>query len=220
MKKTIICGCTVFSRHLRYTLEHDANIKIASYCISVEYMKEQEFDGHSIVPFEELNDIFGKENFRVLITVGYRGMNEGRKKIFHQCEELGYEVASFVESTARVDAEYIGRGNIILGNSCLQPFSRIGDGNLMCDALVGHGSSVGNFNYIAPRCTIAGHTRIGNNCFIGVGACVCDNISVGDYSLIGAGTTLTRSIDSNSVVAAPKVRVKEGRPEILGGIFK
>lgn len=220
MKKTIICGCTVFSRHLRYTMEHDAKIDIASYCVSSEYMKEKEFDGRPIVPFEKLNDIFGKDNFRVLITVGYRGMNTGREKVFYQCEELRYEIASFIESTARVDAEYIGRGNIILGNSCLQPFSRIGDGNLMCDALVGHGSTVENFNYLAPRCTVAGLTKIGNNCFIGIGACIGDNISVGDYTLIGAGTTLTKSIDSNSVVAAPIVRVKKGRPEILGGIFK
>lgn len=220
MKKMIICGCTIFSRHLCYTMEKDANIVTAAYCVSSEYMKEKEFDGRPVVLFENLNQIFGENNFQVLITVGYSTMNEGRKKLFHRCDELGYEIASFVESRATVDTERIGRGNIIIGDSCLQPFSQIGDGNLLCDALIGHGSSIGNFNYFAPRCTIAGCAKVGNNCFVGINACVGNYVAVGDYSLIGAGVTLTQSIEGNSVVGAPKMRVKRGRPEILGGMLK
>lgn len=220
MKKTIILGCTVYAKLLRYTMEHDANIETDAYCLSSEYIKDPEFDGRPVIPFEMLNERYGRGNFRILIAVGYRGMNIGRERLFHQCTELDYEIASFTESTARIKTESVGRGNIILGNSCLQPFSQIGDGNLLCDTIIGHDSILGSFNYLAPHSTIGGVGKIGNNCFIGIGASIGDHVSIGDYTLIGAGAVLSQSVEPNSIVAAPKMRIKQGRPELLGGLFK
>jgi len=215
----IIFGCTPYSKLLRYIMEHEARIRTTAYCLTEQYMDQQEFDGHTVVPFERLDEIYGKNNFQVLITVGYRGMNVGREKIFHQCETLGYEIASFIHPDVKIDAEQIGRGNIIMEDSRIYPFCRIGDGNILNGTVFGHESTMGNFNFMS-RCTTGGLAHIGNNCFIGIGACISDSVSVGDYCLIGAGTVISKSVGNNMLVTSPKVRTMRGDPEIIGSLFK
>lgn len=219
MKKLIIFGCTPYSKLLKYTMEHEAGIIAEAYTLSARYIQdEKQFDGLQIVPFEELDQTYGKDNFQVLITVGYRDMNAGREKVFRQCEELGYEIASFIHPSVKIDADSIGCGNIIMEGSRIYPFCKIGDGNIFNGAVIGHESVVGNFNFTA-RCTTGGLVSIGNNCFIGIGATIGDNTSIGNYSLVGAGTTLIKSVGDHTIVVSPKVRTMKSGPDILGSLF-
>ena len=48
---------------------------------------------------------------------------------------------------------------------------------------------------------------IGQNCWIGGGAIVCPGVSVGDHSVIGAGSIVTRDVPSRVVAAGNPCRV-------------
>lgn len=49
--------------------------------------------------------------------------------------------------------------------------------------------------------------RIGNNVWIGDSAIVCKGVSIGDNSIIGAGSVVPRDIPANSIVAGNPARV-------------
>lgn len=218
MKKRLIFGCTPYSKFVRYIMSTVSGIETDGYCLSASYLNIEEFDERPVVSFERLNEIYGPNQFEVLITVGYRGMNVGRESIFHQCERNGYQIASYIHPEAKVETQAIGRGNIIMDGTHLYPFCQIGDGNILNGIILGHESSMGNFNF-SSRCTTGGLVHIGNNCFLGIGACICDNVNIGNYNLIGAGAVISKSTKPNVAAVAPKPRLLQSSPDIIGSLF-
>lgn len=79
--------------------------------------------------------------------------------------------------------------------------------------------TIGNYVFIAPNCVIttAGHAidaqmrnvgleialpiTIGNNVWIGANACILPGVTIGDNSIIGAGSVVTKSIPENTIAA-------------------
>lgn len=55
------------------------------------------------------------------------------------------------------------------------------------------------------------HTRIGKNCFIGGKSLILPGIEIGDGSIVGAGSVVTKSVPAGCVVAGNPARViREG----------
>lgn len=217
--KMVVFGTTPYSKLLRFTMEHEAGVETEAYCVTEEYLRESKFDDRPVVLFEQLDRLFGKNSFEVLLTIGYRGMNRGRERLFHECEERGYQIASFIHPSVKVDAERIGRGNIIMEGSRVFPFTTIGDCNIFNGAVIGHDNHIGSFNFTS-NCSTSGLVSIGNNCFIGNGAVLGDSISIGDCCLIGAGACVVKSLSANTAAFAPRIRTMKSDPEAMGSLFK
>lgn len=218
MKKLLIFGCTPYSKFVRHTMSTVSGIETDGYCLSASHLNIEEFDGRPVVSFEKLNEIYGPDQFEVLITVGYREMNVGRERIFRQCEQNGYRIASYIHPEAKIETQVIGKGNIIMDGTNIYPFCRIGDGNILNGIILGHESSMGNFNF-SSRCTTGGLVNIGNNCFLGIGACICDHVNIRDYNLIGAGTVISKSTKPNTVAVAPRARLLQSPPDTIGDLL-
>ena len=54
---------------------------------------------------------------------------------------------------------------------------------------------------------IYGKIKVGNNCFIGWGGTVLPGVTIGDNTIIGAGSIVNRDIPANSVAAGVPCRV-------------
>ena len=59
--------------------------------------------------------------------------------------------------------------------------------------------------------------QVGNNCWIGYGACVLRGVTVGDNSVIGTSSVVTKDLPANSVSAGAPARVLRMRaePEVM-----
>jgi acetyltransferase-like isoleucine patch superfamily enzyme len=63
---------------------------------------------------------------------------------------------------------------------------------------------------ISPGVNIAGKAKIGDLCYIGMGAVVLDGISIGNNSVVGAGSVVTKDVpDSVQVLGMPARIAKE-----------
>tara|TARA_B100001027_G_C16018587_1_gene220100 strand:- start:40 stop:513 length:474 start_codon:yes stop_codon:yes gene_type:complete len=92
---------------------------------------------------------------------------------------------------------------------------------LNLDRLYPRGIHVQKNTLIASRVTIMSHDHckrvdgqplladvyIGKNCFIAVGATILPGVSVGDESIVAAGSVVTKNVPPNSIVAGNPAKV-------------
>jgi acetyltransferase-like isoleucine patch superfamily enzyme len=70
-----------------------------------------------------------------------------------------------------------------------------------------HDGGVWIFREKYPNINIYGKISIGNNVFVGSNVIILPNIKIGNNVVIGAGSVVTKSIESNVVVAGNPARV-------------
>lgn len=221
-RKIIIFGMSPFSKLMKYHIEHDSNDEVAAFTAEEKYCMQSKFCDTDVVPFEKLQDVFDMNEYGVLITAGYKNMNDIRKKAFEMCDRKGFAIADFIHSRAQIDvsAENIGRGNIILANAVIEPFAKIGDGNIVwTHSILEHENSVGNFNYFAPSVVTGGLCQIGNNNFFGLNATIRDSIQIGNYNLIGAGAYVSKNISNQTLVTPNHVQILETEKDRLNALM-
>jgi acetyltransferase-like isoleucine patch superfamily enzyme len=61
------------------------------------------------------------------------------------------------------------------------------------------------------------HTRIGRHCFIGGNSLIMPGVTIGDGSIVGAGSVVTKNVPAGSMVAGNPARVL--REDIVVGPF-
>jgi sugar O-acyltransferase (sialic acid O-acetyltransferase NeuD family) len=84
---------------------------------------------------------------------------------------------------------------------------------LNLDVTVGHDSVVHPFATVAPGVNISGRATIGEGCDLGTGVAIIQGISIGAWTIVGAGAVVVRDIPANvTAVGAPAKPIKE-RPE-------
>ena len=93
--------------------------------------------------------------------------------------------------------------------------------NLNIDRLYPQGVHIGANTLIASNVTILAHdhckrvndlpilldTRIGDRCFIAVGALILPGITIGDEVIVGAGAVVTKNVPSNVIVAGNPAKI-------------
>lgn len=217
MKKLIVIGNQDFSRLLyTYLKEYDER-HISAFAVNRQYMgNKSEFQNLPLIPLEELPNIYPPREYDAILGTGYSKMNDVRKSLFYQCKDLGYEIATFIHPTAIIDKNVtIGEGNVILENVVIQPFTRIGNGNLMWNTVtVSHDSLLGDFNTLAASSILAGFSELGNNCYLGNCSVVFNRAKVADYTLVGACAYIKRDTNPYDIIVPARCVTLEGKRSV------
>jgi acetyltransferase-like isoleucine patch superfamily enzyme len=98
------------------------------------------------------------------------------------------------------------------------------EGGILLDKVNKKGIYIGDYTLVAAKAVILSHdhvkrdrldpnlpfrteTRIGNSCFIGIGTIILPGVVIGDNVIIGAGSIVTKNIESNVIAAGNPCRV-------------
>ena len=198
MKKVVIIGAGGFGREVVEIFKEQNKIQ-KRWEILGFIDENKELWGKSINNYPVLGgfDWFdNKKDVGCLIAIGDP---KSRKKIAQFLEEKGVQFYNaFHPSVIISDIVSMGTGVIICAGSIISVNSTIKNHvivNLNCT--IGHDAVLENFCSIMPSVSISGEDHLGEGVYVGTGATVIQQITVGEWSLIGAGATVMIDVPKN-----------------------
>jgi sugar O-acyltransferase (sialic acid O-acetyltransferase NeuD family) len=106
------------------------------------------------------------------------------------------------------DSVKIGKGVQIMAGAIIQPETQIGDQCIInTGASVDHENLLGDGVEIGPGATLCGCVRVETNGWIAAGAIVLPRITIGQDSIVGAGSVVTRDLPDHVVAYGSPARI-------------
>ena len=182
---------------------------MVAFTADAAYVKEEEFQGLPLVPFEELAGRYPPGDCALFVALSYARMNRLRAEKFEAARAKGYDLVSYVSSRCSylTDAP-VGKNCFILEDNTIQPFVTIGDDvTLWSGNHIGHDSTIGDHVFISSHVVVSGHCRIEPFCFLGVNSTLRNGITVAAATLVGAGAAIMEDTTTEGVYLAARARL-------------
>ena len=189
MKKVIIFGNEAMARLVHAYFTKDSDYEIVGFTVDRQYIKDKEFLGLPLIPFEEITLKYSPEEYLMHIAIGYNQQNRLRAAKYEEAKKKGYKFANYISSKLCYLGDTIfGENCFITDNLTIEPFVKIGNNTIIWGGgLIGHDTVIKDHCYIAPEVMIGGFVTIGDLCFIGFNSTIRDHLTVADKCVIGAG---------------------------------
>ena len=208
MKTSWIFGANELAEKLSYLITQSPNEReqreFAGFVVDDNFYSEESFCGYPVYRYSSVKEKY-RANSDIYVCVGYKSMNENRKKVFRRLEDDGWNFATYIDPQATIRTDCIGKANLIFEGVRIDVGVKIGDANIFnAGTLIGHHSIIGSFNWFV-HAGIAGNVRIGECCFFGMNSGVADGVHIADKTLVGGGCFMgSNVIASNTAYFAPK----------------
>ena len=156
-------------------------------------------------PIEKLPTLAdGKREFFLAI-----GDNLVREKIDSTFCGLDLRYARLIHPSAIIGSDVdIEEGTLVMPGVIINAGSRVGKHVILNTAsTIDHDCTIEEFSHISPGVHLAGAVYIRKGVHIGIGASVIPKVTVGEYSVIGAGAAVIRDIPAYSVAVGVPAKV-------------
>ena len=202
-EKAIVWGTGQMAEVAYYYLDTDSEYEVCAFCVDKEYRDKAEFHGLPVVCFEDLQELYPSSEYKLSILISYTSMNRIRTAKYLEAKKQGYSFVTYISSKATYYGTLVGENCFIMENNVIQPYSEIGDNVVMWSGNhLGHHSKIKSHCFIASHVVISGSTTIGESSFLGVNATIRDNIEIGKFNLIGAGSLVLSDTEEYAVLSA------------------
>ena len=215
----VIFGTLRSASLARFCLTHDSAFKVAAFTVDAAYAGADTHEGLPLVPFEALESRFRPEDCRLLIPMGYQGINGVRRARYEDGKRRGYSFASYISSRASTWPDLVVGDNVLIyEHAIIQPFCRIGSNTIIrSGAHVSHHCEVADHAFVAAEVAMGGEGRIGEQAFVGVGAVLRDRINIAPRSFIGAGAVVVTDTEADGAyVGNPARKLSKSALEVSG----
>lgn len=139
------------------------------------------------------------------------GENRARREIYTRLEQQGERFATAVHPRSVVARDVqIGPGTVVCAGVVVNPGSVIGANVILnTGCTIDHHNRIDDHAHIAPGAHLGGDVVIGAGSLVGIGAIVLPQRRVGSWSVVGAGSSVTRDVPPHSLCAGAPARVLE-----------
>lgn len=209
----VIIGIGEFANMIAEFIEKYDKKKVIAFSLNKDYIKDEFAYGKRVVAYEDLKQYFDVDKIELVIAVGYKKMNDIRKKFTEQILNDGYKLANFIHPSAFVaSSAKIKQGNIILESAIISENVIIGNSNIIWNGCnISHNCIIGDYNYLAPSVTMGGCVSIKSNCFFGLSSIILSGKKIESYTLAGAGSYIANDTEEYSVYVPQRSIKLEGK---------
>lgn len=129
------------------------------------------------------------------------GDNSIRKTVYEKIKAENLEVKTLVHAKAIIARDVILKeGVVIMPGVVVNTGSSIGVGSILnTSSIVEHDCKIGDFVHIAPNSALAGDVCVKDMSLVGIGSSVIQGRTIGENSVIGAGSVVISDIPDNVV---------------------
>ncbi|OGT45990.1 MAG: hypothetical protein A3E82_07670 [Gammaproteobacteria bacterium RIFCSPHIGHO2_12_FULL_38_11] len=147
-------------------------------------------------------------NYGFVITIG-NPFGHIRCKLHDFLVKQNLCPVSFADPSANIDSSVqIGPGAQIMRNAIVNVDSVLGKQCIInTGAIVEHDDILGDGVEIGPGAILCGRVRVDNFAWICSGATIKPRVSIGEYSVVGAGSVVIRNIEQRVIVAGVPTKI-------------
>ena len=110
-------------------------------------------------------------------------------------------MATYISSKAIYYGTPVGENCFILEDNTIQPFVTIGNNVFLWSGNhIGHHSKIMDHCFLSSHVVISGGCNIKVNCFLGVNSALRDSITLGRFSIVGAGAIVMQNCPDYSLI--------------------
>jgi sugar O-acyltransferase (sialic acid O-acetyltransferase NeuD family) len=202
-QQIVIFGAGEIAELADFYFTHDSEFEVAGFTVDGSHLKQNEFRGRALVPFERVTEEFPPTRFGLFVAVSYAKINALRAEKVVAAQAKGYQLASYLSSRAAVFPGFELKDNcFILEDNTIQPFARVGSNvTLWSGNHIGHHSIIEDDVFIASHVVVSGGVRIGKGSFVGVNVTLRDHVTIGQKCVLGAGALVLEDQPDFSVIA-------------------
>ena len=201
MSKIVLFGCGRGADVAYRFMSNDTKHEICGFTVDQKYIAADTFRGLPLVPFENVEETYPPDDYRMLILLGYQEMNQLRANKYAEAKKKGYALESYVASNIfRVEPLDVGENCFILDNQSISLDVKIGNNVIMWSSNhIGDMTHIGDHTWVSSQVTVAANVEIGERAFLGIGATVSNAVKVAPDTFVGADRLISTDTDNAGV---------------------
>jgi len=130
------------------------------------------------------------------------GDNAVRARLYAELISAGKRFVTAIHPSAVLAPDVIvSQGAVLCAGVVINTGGRVGENAILntCASL-DHHSVMEAHSHVAPGVHLAGNVRVGEGALVGIGSCAVPGVQIGAWSVVGAGTAVTRDVPSRATV--------------------
>lgn len=212
MKDLIIFGASGFGREVAWAVERINKVSpswnLLGFMDDADDIQNIRINGYKVLG--KTADIGNYPDAYFVVAVGASRIREkivSNMKAVNPSIRFGKVIDPSVEMS---DLVTIGEGTIICAHTIITVNITIGSHVIInLDCTIGHDAVLQDFVTLYPSVNVSGITRIGHSVELGTGMQIIQGKTVGDYSIIGAGSVVVKNIPAKcTAVGIPAKPIK------------
>ena len=199
--KIVIFGAGQTAEIVYHYFVNDSSFSVVAFTVNAGYRDKKSLFGLPIVEFEEIENKYPPDEFKMFVAMTYSNLNKLRAEKYKEAKQKHYTLVNYISSKAGIVGKLdIGDNCLVLENQLIQPYAKIGNNVFVWSGvLIGHNCTIGDHCWLTSDASIGGNTKIGSYSFLGLNCTIGHMIKIGSNCLIGAGAQVTKDASDNSV---------------------
>lgn len=201
MNKLVIFGTGKIAETAHFYFSNDSDHQVIAFTNGKDFIKQPTFLDLPLVAFEEIEKKYSPTDYFLFIAIGYLQRNKIRAQRYLEAKQKGYRLATYISSKAIYYGTPVGENCFILEDNTIQPFVTIGNNVFLWSGNhIGHHSKIMDHCFLSSHVVISGGCNIKVNCFLGVNSALRDSITLGRFSIVGAGAIVMQNCPDYSLI--------------------